>query len=317
MNRIERISAILIQLQSKKIVRGEDIAKRFNISLRTAYRDIRALEATGVPITGEAGLGYSLVEGYRLPPVTLTREEALSFLTAEKMVKHFTDGETSRIYESALTKIKSVLRSEDKAHLEKMDHHIEVIGNPWLPSALNTGDHTQLILAGIASKKVLNILYFSNHSQQQAEREVEPVGIFMTGRQWHLIAYCRLRKAYRDFRLDRIRRCQATDLDFRQEHPSLQHFVKDITKEKKEMQEVVILVDKNAMRYFGEQKYYNGFVSEKILGEQVEMTFLTCSITGFARWYMMFGDVAQIKQPKSLRNEVKRLSGQVLKKLKS
>jgi biotin operon repressor len=77
MNRVERISAILIHLQSKQIVRGQDIAERFGISLRTAYRDIRALEEAGVPIVGEAGTGYSLMEGYKLPPVMFTKEEAI------------------------------------------------------------------------------------------------------------------------------------------------------------------------------------------------------------------------------------------------
>ncbi|MGL4599624.1 MAG: helix-turn-helix transcriptional regulator, partial [Bacteroidia bacterium] len=73
MNRIERISAILIQLQSKKIVKGQDIANRFSISLRTVYRDIKVLEESGVPIISEAGIGYSLMDGYRLPPITFTR----------------------------------------------------------------------------------------------------------------------------------------------------------------------------------------------------------------------------------------------------
>ena len=105
MNRIERISAILIQLQSKKIVKGQEIADRFQISLRTAYRDIRALEESGVPIISEAGLGYSLVEGYRLPPVMFSKEEAIAFLTAEKLIEKFTDAETFQVYSSGLYKI--------------------------------------------------------------------------------------------------------------------------------------------------------------------------------------------------------------------
>jgi len=86
--RFDRIVAILIQLQSKKIVRAQDLATRFEVSLRTIYRDIRTLEASGVPIYSEAGLGYSLLEGYRLPPVMFTREEAESFIDRRK-----TDGE--------------------------------------------------------------------------------------------------------------------------------------------------------------------------------------------------------------------------------
>ena len=98
MNRIDRLAAILIQLQSKRIVKAQDLADRFQISLRTVYRDISALEEAGVPIIGESGIGYSLADGYRLPPVMFTKEEATSFLTAEKLVEKFTDRQTNAIF---------------------------------------------------------------------------------------------------------------------------------------------------------------------------------------------------------------------------
>ncbi len=83
MNRIDRISAILILLQTKKIIKSYEIADRFNISIRTVYRDIRALEGAGIPVGSEAGTGYFLCEGYHLPPVMFTGEEASSLLTAD------------------------------------------------------------------------------------------------------------------------------------------------------------------------------------------------------------------------------------------
>src|SRR5699024_8506905 len=89
--RFDRIVAILIQLQSKKVIKAQELADRFQVSLRTIYRDIRSLETAGVPLYGEAGTGYSLMEGYRLPPVMFTREEAGSFVAAEKLMQHFTD----------------------------------------------------------------------------------------------------------------------------------------------------------------------------------------------------------------------------------
>ena len=83
MNRFDRITAILIQLQAKRSVKGQEMADRFGVSLRTVYRDLRTLEQAGVPLCGEAGVGYSLAEGYRLPPVMFTREEATALLTAK------------------------------------------------------------------------------------------------------------------------------------------------------------------------------------------------------------------------------------------
>ena len=91
MNKFDRIVAILIQLQSRRIVKAQDLADRFNVSLRTIYRDIRSLQTAGVPIASEAGIGYELVEGYRLPPVMFTREEASSFVAAEKLMQFFFD----------------------------------------------------------------------------------------------------------------------------------------------------------------------------------------------------------------------------------
>src|SRR5687768_15506858 len=109
-NRFDRIIAILIQLQSKKIIKAQELADRFQVSLRTIYRDIKTLESSGVPISSEAGTGYSIKEGYRLPPVMFTREEATGFIAAEKLMQRFTDKSLGNHFQSAMFKIKSVLR---------------------------------------------------------------------------------------------------------------------------------------------------------------------------------------------------------------
>jgi len=80
MNRIDRLAAILIHLQSRSLVRAQDIADKFSISLRTVYRDVKALEEAGVPVIGEAGTGYRLMEGYKLPPVMFNMDEATALL---------------------------------------------------------------------------------------------------------------------------------------------------------------------------------------------------------------------------------------------
>jgi len=77
MNRIDRLAAILIQLQSRRLVKAQDIADKFSISLRTVYRDVRALEEAGVPVIGEAGTGYKLMEGYKLPPVMFNHDDGV------------------------------------------------------------------------------------------------------------------------------------------------------------------------------------------------------------------------------------------------
>lgn len=312
MNRIDRVTAILIQLQSKRIVKAQEIAERFGISLRTVYRDIRALEEAGVPVVGETGIGYSLMEGYRLPPVMFTKEEATAFLTAEKLIEKLTDTSTEQSYKSAMYKIKAVLRLTEKDYLENIEEHIEVVKNPYLPEPKNAVNPLQLILKSISDSTVLTVSYFASNSQQQTDRMLEPVGIFFLGSYWHLIAFCQLRNDYRDFRVDRISKIAVTTHTFKKRHPALKTYLKQLTPEKP-VHPVVINVEKDSVKYITDQKYYNGFVSQKEVNGKIEMTFLTCSLEGFARWYIMFGDRAEIITPPDLNTHVKQLLNSILK----
>jgi predicted DNA-binding transcriptional regulator YafY len=312
MNRIDRISAILIQLQSRRIVKAADIAERFNISLRTVYRDVKTLEEAGIPLIGEAGVGYSIMDGYRLPPVMFTKEEATAFLTAEKFVETMTDASTMTNYKSAMYKVRAILKTTEKDLLENIDDRIEVFKTAHMPEAANT-DHIQTILHSIAQRKVLALNYFAQHSQEHTKRYVEPIGIFFQSGYWHLIAFCRLRKAYRDFRVDRIKNLTVTDEHYPDEHPALKEYIAQTAKEK-ELDAVVILVDKSIHAYLEHQKYYSGFISEYPIGDSVEMTFLTGSLEGFARWYMMYGEKAEIIKPDSLKERVRDLTEKLLQR---
>lgn len=315
MNRIDRISAILIQLQSKRVVKAQEIADRFGISLRTVYRDIKSLEASGIPMSGEAGVGYSIMEGYRLPPVQFTREEAIAFLTAEKMVEKLTDPSSVDQYRSAMYKIKAVLRFADKDFLEDMTGNIEVVDNPYLPAKPGNHAHLQNILKAVGAKEILDIGYFANHSQQYSNREVEPVGIFYKGNYWHMTAWCHLRKDYRDFRTDRISYINATGKHFKNTHPALKSFLTKMEKEK-EMHTIIVSVDKRVLHYFGDQKYYNGFVSQQEKNGTMEMTFVTASLYGFSKFYLLFAEYADIISPPALKDLVKKNLAEISKKLK-
>jgi predicted DNA-binding transcriptional regulator YafY len=312
MNRIDRISAILIQLQSRRVVKAADIAERFNISLRTVYRDVKTLEEAGIPLIGEAGVGYSIMDGYRLPPVMFTKEEATAFLTAEKFVEKLTDASTMANYKSAMYKVRAILKTTEKDLLENMDDRIAVLKSAAIPETANT-DHIQTILHSIAQKKVLALNYFAQHSQEHTKRYVEPIGIFFLSNHWHLIAYCRLRKDYRDFRIDRIKNLEVTSDHYKDDHPALKDYIAQ-TAHDKELDAVVVLVDKSIHSHLESQKYYSGFISEKVIGDSVEMTFLTASLEGFARWYMMYGEKAEIITPDSLKDRVRELAEKLLQK---
>jgi predicted DNA-binding transcriptional regulator YafY len=309
MNRIDRISAILIQLQSRRVVKASDIADRFRISLRTVYRDVKTLEEAGIPIIGEAGVGYSIMDGYRLPPIMFTREEATAFLTAEKFVEKLTDESTAAQHKSAMYKIRAILKTAEKDLLENMDSNIEVLKSR-VQNRVNNTDHIQTILNGIAHKKVLCINYMAGYTQQKTNRHIEPLGIFYLDNYWHLIAYCRMRNDYRDFRVDRIITLTENDQIFTGKHPTLKAYIAQ-TAEEKNLITIVIRIDSKMVRFLDEQKYYHGFVSEKRVKDQTELTFLTAYIEGFARWFMMFGDMAEIISPPELKDRVSKIAYEI------
>jgi len=316
MNRIDRLSAIIIQLQSRKTVRAQDIADRYQISLRTVYRDVRSLEEAGIPVIGEAGVGYSLVEGYRLPPVMFTREEATAFITAEKLVGKLTDAANSRSYTNAMDKVRAVLKNGEKDYLENIDEKIEVIrSNRGLP--LSPHHNTlQVILQAITNLCVMELSYFSYFRQEHTQREIEPVGVFYLDNYWHLIAHCQERKSCRDFRFDRITGISLTDETFVDLHQSLKDYINNQYKDQ-HLEEVSLIIDPEAVLHLGEQKYYNGYVSEEETAAGLQMNFLTMSIEGFARWYMSIADYAQIVQSDKLRERVNSLYKTIGERLQS
>lgn len=301
LNRFDRIIAIFIHLQSGRVVKAQDMANRFKVSLRTIYRDIRSLETAGVPISGEAGVGYYLMEGYRLPPVMFTPEEASSFVAAEKLMQKFTDKTLGAHYESAMYKLKSVLRGQVKDRLATLETQVWInpgqnLFNEQVPDALN------ILLDSMVEKKQVIIRYQNLHSEEIVERTIEPIGLFNENNFWYMMAYCLLRADYRQFRTDRIYHILKTEQRFSKKHQ--QELIDNYRQAQQEQvkTKVVIRLDKETARYLGSGKKYYGFVSEQIHPDFIDMTFFTCDVhESFARWYMMFADRAEILEPESLR----------------
>lgn len=306
MNRIDRLSAILIQLQSRKTVRARDIADRYHISLRTVYRDVSALEEAGIPIIGEAGIGYSLQEGYRLPAVMFTRAEATALITAEKLVAQLTEETHAVLFSTALDKIRSVLETGDKDYLNHMEGKIEVLQHTFPQEAVTQNDILKVILDGLGGHLVMKMHYLAPSKQAETKRTIEPVGIFYVNRYWHLIAFCREKNDYRDFRFDRIKQISTTEVKFRTKHPLLKNFLNDQYKHIK-LEEVTLLVQHQGALKIGDSKYYYGYVSERNTSAGIEMVFLTMSIDGFARWYISISDHAAIIHSDVLKTTVKSL----------
>lgn len=310
-NRFDRIIAILIQLQSRKIVKAKDLADRFGVVLRTIYRDIKSLQNAGVPIIGEAGSGYSIMDGYRLPPVMFTIEEAGSFVTAEKLMARFTDATMNAHFATAMYKVKSVMRSDEKNRMEFLEAQIDITTSEFgfnknIPNAL------QIIVDSMSLQQQLFLQYNSLYDSGSTERQIEVVGIFHENQYWYIYAWCHLREDYRQFRIDRIIQLKPTTINFYKTHASLQQLRK---KDKKIVStKVRIKVKKSAAPYLRYGREYYGFLYEKIQGDWVEMTFNTPDASmSFARWFLMFSDQAQIIEPESLKAAVRNLLNKSLK----
>jgi predicted DNA-binding transcriptional regulator YafY len=314
MNRIDRLTAILIQLQSRPLVKAQDIADKFSISLRTVYRDVKALEEAGVPVIGEAGTGYRLMEGYKLPPVMFNQDEATALLTASKLVQSKTDAGISKHYTAALDKIRAILRHSEKDHIEGIDDHIAVMTHPTFVHQPASELHLQSILKSISSSSVIEIHYTSLEKNETTRRKIEPVGIYYLGNHWYLVAFCQMRNDYRNFRTDKIKQLTITPETVSRIHPPLQSFMNQVSAER-QVTKVVIDVDPEIIKHLGEQKYYNGFLKEENAGDYVRMTFLSGSLMGFSRWFMLFGDHAKIIEPVELNDMVAEIAENILKKL--
>ena len=301
--RFDRIVAILIQLQSKKIVKAQELAGRFDVSLRTIYRDIRTLEASGVPIYSEAGIGYSLMEGYRLPPVMFSREEASSFIAAEKLMQKFTDQELGKHYASATYKLKAVLQSADKDWVSSIESNVLMQPGGKLFNE-KTPDALSLLFKSIAEKKQVVLYYKTAEAEEPTARTIEPVGVFHDHDNWYTLGYCHLRQAYRQFRTDRICQINLTEEPFTLTHQALETYLQQDEKAYATTK-VVLLVDKKIRKHLEYEMKYHGFVSERAVGTNLEMTFLVRDINeGFPRWYLMFGDYATIIAPEALKERV-------------
>ncbi|MHA4843306.1 helix-turn-helix transcriptional regulator [Flavitalea antarctica] len=311
MNRIDRLHAILTHLQSKKKVTAQDIADRFNISLRTVYRDVKALEESGVPVIGEAGIGYSVMEGYRLPPVMFTREEASALIMGAKLAEQFTDLSIRKHFEGALFKIKAVLRGSDKDFVDQLTSHIHINERKFALGDEFGQQHLSDIQHAIVNKRCLKISYLSTYKEELTTRIIQPIGLYYYGNTWHLIAWCALRNDYRDFRVDKISSLTITGEDFDGSlHPSLKQYIDEI-QSRAQLHEAVVIFDKDVAKHIKSYKYYFGFVSEEETDEGIKMRFLTSCLESFGRWLISYTNGVSIVSPDSLHEKMVRYADEL------
>lgn len=224
--RLSRLTAIITQLQSQRIVTARDIAERHHVSIRTVYRDIRTLERSGIPIMTEEGKGYSMMEGYKLPPVMFTEEEANALVTAEQLILKNKDQSLIEHYQNAVIKVKSILKGDQKAKAEFLASRIQIRANE---KDEQTSHFLIQLQSAIANYQMVKVNYLSL-DHHQSERKIEPFALYTTKENWILIAFCQRRSDFRSFRLDCIQQLTVTNDHFEPHQMTLEQYLEECRK---------------------------------------------------------------------------------------
>lgn len=303
MNRIDRLTGMILLLQGQRVITAEQIAAHFEISVRTVYRDLSALGEAGVPIVAEAGVGYSLMRGYHMPPVMFTEDEAAALFMSGEVTDQVADESLRQALRSALLKVRSVLPQEKKDYLHQLRDKVGV----WFRQP--GGDHRRESLMpiqdAIVRRRCLQIRYNTANRGAITARVVEPLGLVFYTRQWHLIAWCRLRGEVRDFRLDRMPTWELLDEHFRDR---TDFSVKDFLRESIESHELTpatVLVEREVLECFRNEICCTP-VSEEVLPDgRVRLELLSFSLPWLTDSLLRFGTRVEALDPLELRESIR------------
>lgn len=198
MRRADRLFQIVQLIRGRRLSTAAWLAQRLEVSERTVYRDVADLQAQGVPIEGEAGVGYRLGKGFELPPLMFSIDEARALVASVRMAQVWQDPALAQASQVALGKILSVLPPAARAAAQGMAVYAPPIG---LEPAV------QAALAGLrqaAQQHVRVRLQYQDVADKVSLRTVRPLGCFFWGKVWTLAAWCESRADFRSFRLDRV-----------------------------------------------------------------------------------------------------------------
>ena len=199
MRRADRLFQLVQILRNKRLVTARELAERLDVSERTIYRDIQDLSLSGVPVEGEAGVGYHLRYSLDIPPLMFTAAEIEALVVGARMLKAWGGSELGSSAQSVLDKVQAVIAAEVHRHLEESRLFAMRFGTRQdLESTLDVCRHA------IAQRRYLRLDY-QRADTECSVREVKPLGLYFWGNVWTLTAWCELRHDFRTFRLDRIR----------------------------------------------------------------------------------------------------------------
>ena len=199
MRRADRLFQIVQHLRGGRLVTARQLAERLEVSERTIYRDIADLIGTGVPVEGEAGVGYLMRDGFDLPPLMFTRDEIVSLVAGARLIRAWGGTTMAAAAEEALVKIGAVLPED----LQSRAASVQVHAFQWNALDDATRHRLDALEKATDARTRLDICYLDEDGNE-TERVIRPLGLWFWGKVWTLIAWCELRDDFRMFRVDRI-----------------------------------------------------------------------------------------------------------------
>ena len=288
MNRIDRLFAITTLLQARKRLRAQDLAREFEVTERTIYRDMAALAESGVPVVGLPSEGYELMAGYFLPPLRFTLREARAMLIGARLVVSQARGSLPADAQSALNKVAAQLPTALRDEVQQLT---DAIGFAFHDQFDLDDPKVSQLQKAIQQRRVVWLRYHSYSQNEVTEREIEPLGMNFNG-EWYVGAYCRLRKGARDFRLDRIDALKVLDATFKP---------RQLMRPERELVEIHIRFAPERVRWVRERQHY-GYLSDVSADKNgTVMRFAIESYQEFHEWLFQWGASAELLSPPLLR----------------
>jgi predicted DNA-binding transcriptional regulator YafY len=208
MRRADRLFSTVLELRRRPVTTAAQLAEHLEVSVRTIYRDIADLIASGIPIEGEAGVGYRLGHDFELPPMMFTITEVQALVLGARMVEAWGDAQLRTAARAVLGKVEAVLPEADRHRVQ--DTTLFALAY-WVPER-----HQQMlgvVRKAIDDRRRLQIIYAKDDGDI-TERVIRPLGLYFWGRMWTVAAWCELRQDHRTFRVDRIDEAATLDDQF-------------------------------------------------------------------------------------------------------
>lgn len=300
MNRTDRLLALVLELRVRGSCRAEDLAQTFGTSKRTIYRDIQALNEAGVPVVALMGEGYRLADGYFLPPLAFTEDEATLLLLGLSAVAGSFDRDYRAAIEAARRKIQSVLS-------DRVRERTEVLQNSLLLGNIQTIPPTELealrlLRRAIYTGRTVRFRYFSRHPGEGkvSLREADPYTVACLDGVWYLSGYCHLRQDRRFFRLSRMEDLQLTPRGF--DRPA-DYSVHDEAARDDRDQMVHLLFDEAVQPWIMEDRFYYIHHREP-QPDGVLVTLRVRHIDEVFQWVLGWGRQVRVLEPLELRQRI-------------